>query len=75
MFTVEMQKRLKAAGSSAETFSAHPGVAQTDAFRKSDKTKLTARILASGASFIGQSAQGGAQSILNTLTDPSLTGW
>lgn len=74
MFTVELQKRLKAAGSTAETFAAHPGVAQTDAFRKSDKTKLTARILKSGADFIGQSAGGGAQSILRALTDPSLTG-
>ena len=75
MFTVELQKRLKAAGIGAETFAAHPGVAQTDAFRKSDKTKLTARLLASGASFLGQSAQGGAQSVLKTLTDPALTGW
>lgn len=74
MFTVELQKRLRAAGSSAETFAAHPGVAKTDAFRKSDKSKLTARILKSGADVIGQSAGGGAQSILRALTDPSLTG-
>ena len=74
MFTVELQKRLRAAGSSAETFAAHPGVAQTDAFRKSDKSKATAKILASGAKFIGQSSGGGAQSVLRALTDPSLTG-
>lgn len=74
MFTVEMQKRFKAAGSSVETFAAHPGVAQTDAFRKSDKSKPAANLLASGAKFLGQSPGGGAQSILKALTDPALTG-
>ena len=74
MFTVEMQKRFTAAGSSVETFAAHPGVAQTDAFRKSDKSKPAANLLASGAKFLGQSAGGGAQSILKALTDPALTG-
>ena len=74
MFGVELQKRLRASGSSTDIFSAHPGVAQTDAFRKSDKSKIMARVLASGADLIGQSAGGGAQSLMKCATDPSLTG-
>ena len=74
MFGVELQKRLRSGGSSTDVFSAHPGVAQTDAFRKSDKSKVMARVLASGADVIGQSAGGGAQSLMKCATDPSLTG-
>ncbi len=74
MFGVELQKRLRSSGSSTDIFSAHPGVAQTDAFRKSDKSKLMARIMASGADAIGQSPGGGAQSLVRCATDPALTG-
>lgn len=74
MFGVELQKRLRAVGSSTDIFSAHPGVAQTDAFRKSDKSKAMARIMASGADLIGQSSGGGAQSLVRCATDPALTG-
>ena len=74
MFGVELQKRLRSVGSSTDVFSAHPGVAQTDAFRKSDKSKLMARIMASGADAIGQSPGGGAQSLVRCATDPALTG-
>ncbi|KAL0029869.1 hypothetical protein WJX77_004524 [Trebouxia sp. C0004] len=71
---VELQKRLRSVGSSTDIFSAHPGVAQTDAFRKSDKSKVMARIMASGADLIGQSPGGGAQSLVRCATDPALTG-
>ncbi len=74
MFGVELQKRLRSVGSSTDIFSAHPGVAQTDAFRKSDKSKPMARLMASGADLIGQSASGGAQSLVRCATDPALTG-
>ncbi|DBA78907.1 TPA: hypothetical protein ACH3X1_008789 [Trebouxia sp. C0004] len=74
MFGVELQKRLRSVGSSTDIFSAHPGVAQTDAFRKSDKSKVMARIMASGADLIGQSPGGGAQSLVRCATDPALTG-
>lgn len=74
MFGVELQKRLRSVGSSTDIFSAHPGVARTDAFRKSDKSKAMARIMASGADFIGQSPGGGAQSLVRCATDPALTG-
>ncbi|DBA93456.1 TPA: hypothetical protein ACH3X2_003241 [Trebouxia sp. C0005] len=74
MFGVELQKRLRSVGSSTDIFSAHPGVARTDAFRKSDKSKAMARIMASGADFIGQSPGGGAQSLVRRATDPALTG-
>lgn len=74
MFGAELQKRLRSMGSSTDVFNAHPGVAQTDAFRKSDKSKIAARVLKSGADFIGQSAGGAAQSIMKCATDPSLTG-
>ncbi len=74
MFGVELQKRLRSVGSSTDIFSAHPGVAQTDAFRKSDKSKAMARIMASGADLIGQSPGGGAQSLVRCATDPALTG-
>ena len=33
MFTAELQKRLRAVGSSIDVFAAHPGVALTDAYR------------------------------------------
>lgn len=74
MFGVELQKRLRSTSSSTDVFSAHPGVSQTDAFRKSDKSKLMARIMKSGADFIGQSPGGGAQSLVKCATDPALTG-
>ena len=74
MFGVELQKRLRSVGSSTDIFSAHPGVAQTDAFRKSDKSKAMARLMASGADLIGQSPGGGAQSLVRCATDPALTG-
>ncbi|KAL3150352.1 hypothetical protein ABBQ32_000194 [Trebouxia sp. C0010 RCD-2024] len=74
MFGAELQKRLRSMGSSTDVFNAHPGVAQTDAFRKSDKSKIAARVLKSGADFIGQSPGGAAQSIMKCATDPSLTG-
>ena len=74
MFGVELQRRLRSVGSSTDIFSAHPGVAQTDAFRKSDKSKAMARIMASGADLIGQSPGGGAQSLVRCATDPALTG-
>ena len=74
MFGAELQKRLRSTGSSTDVFSAHPGVAQTDAFRKSDKSKFMARVLKSGADFIGQSPGGAAQSVMKCATDPSLTG-
>ena len=74
MFGAELQKRLRSTSSSTDVFSAHPGVAQTDAFRKSDKSKFMARVLKSGADFIGQSPGGAAQSIMKCATDPSLTG-
>lgn len=74
MLGVELQKRLRSIGSSTDVFNAHPGVAQTDAFRKSDKSKFLARAMAFGADTIGQSAGGGAQSLLKAATDPSLTG-
>jgi NAD(P)-dependent dehydrogenase (short-subunit alcohol dehydrogenase family) len=74
MFTAELQRRLKASGSNIDVFAAHPGVSLTDAFRKSDKSKPVAKALTQGAQLIGQSAAGGAQSVIKCATDPELTG-
>ena len=74
MLTAELQRRLRATGSSTDVFSVHPGVAQTDIFPKSDTEKLGANVLAAGAVAVGQSPGGGAQSVLKVATDPHLTG-
>ena len=74
MLTAELQRRLRASGSSTDVFSVHPGVAQTDIFPKSDTEKLGANVLAAGAVAVGQSPGGGAQSVLKVATDPHLTG-
>ncbi|KAK9829924.1 hypothetical protein WJX72_008676 [[Myrmecia] bisecta] len=74
MFCRELQRRMAASSANIDCFACHPGVAMTDAFRKSDKTKLTANILNFAKEIIGQSEEKGAIPMLHCATAENLTG-
>ena len=77
MFCGELQRRLRAAGSTMDCMSAHPGISSTDIFRKQDKSKPTANILdLLGNNVLAriQPPERGCHSMLYAATEPSLTG-
>ena len=77
MFNGELQRRLRAAGSSIDCFSAHPGISATDIFRKEDKSKPSANVLnIFGNNVLAriQPPERGCHSMLYTATEPALTG-
>lgn len=77
MFHGELQRRLRAAGSSIDCFSAHPGISATDIFRKEDKSKPSANVLnILGNNVLAriQPPERGCHSMLYTATEPTLTG-
>ncbi|PXW61348.1 oxidoreductase [Methylobacterium sp. B4] len=75
MFALELDRRLKAAGSGIAALAAHPGLAITEVFRRGDR----AGAFQQGAgrvifSLIGQSAAQGALPILYAATAPDASG-
>ncbi|MFF8799312.1 MULTISPECIES: oxidoreductase [unclassified Methylobacterium] len=75
MFALELDRRLKAAGSGVAALAAHPGLAITEVFRRGDR----AGAFQQGAgraifSLIGQSAAQGALPILYAATAPDASG-
>lgn len=75
MFGLELDRRLRAAGSSVRTVPAHPGWAVTGIHRRGGRASLSAR-LAGRAVFavLGQSAARGALPILYAATSPKAEG-
>eukprot|EP00884_Botryococcus_braunii_P000024 jgi/Botrbrau1/10021/Bobra.0012s0108.1 len=75
MLARELQRRLRKSAPGVDVFLAQPGIAKTDAFRKSDtETKLNAKFLSAFANVFGQNASRGAQSNLYVATAPELEG-
>ena len=77
MFSGDLQRRLRASGSSIDCFSAHPGISATDIFRKEDKSKPSANVLnILGNNVLAriQPPERGCHSMLYAATDPTLTG-
>ena len=73
LFALELERRLRAAGSSVRSFTAHPGYAATNiqmtAHRARDR-----RVLLMGNKLIAQSAEMGALPLLFAATQPGLEG-
>lgn len=75
MFALELDRRLRAAGSPVLSLAAHPGVARTDVIRRGDRSGA-ATLLAGRAilGVIGQSAARGALPLLYAATAPDARG-
>ncbi len=75
MFGLELDRRLRAAGSPILSVPAHPGMAVTDVFRRGDRAGTIQR-LAGKLIFgiVGQSAAQGALPILFAATSPDVRG-
>lgn len=74
MFARELQRRARSAAPGLDVFLAHPGVAVTDAFRKSDHDKGSAFWLDKIKNVLAQPAATGAVPLLYTATAPELEG-
>jgi NAD(P)-dependent dehydrogenase (short-subunit alcohol dehydrogenase family) len=75
MFGLELDRRLKAAGSLVRSVPAHPGVASTDITRRGDLAGPIQRFLRQALfSIIGQSAAQGALPLLCAATAPEAKG-
>jgi NAD(P)-dependent dehydrogenase (short-subunit alcohol dehydrogenase family) len=75
MFGLELDRRLRGAGSPIRSVPAHPGIARTDIVRRGDRAGALAR-MAGHAIFglIGQSAAQGALPLLFAATAPEAEG-
>ncbi|MEE8628976.1 MULTISPECIES: oxidoreductase [Methylobacterium] len=75
MFALELDRRLRAAGSSARSLAAHPGLAATEIARRGDRAgPLAARIGKGLLGLLGQSAARGALPLLYAATAPEAEG-
>ncbi|GLS69591.1 dehydrogenase [Methylobacterium tardum] len=75
MFGLELDRRLKAAGSPIRSVPAHPGAARTDVFRRGDRAGPVQRLAGHAIfSVIGQSAAQGALPLLFAATAPEAEG-
>ncbi len=75
MFGLELDRRLRAAGSPIQSIPAHPGMAVTDIFRRGDRAGLLQQLLAKAIfRVVGQSAAMGALPILYAATSPEARG-
>lgn len=72
LFTVELQRRLAAAGADVIAVAAHPGVVRTDL--GSEGHGLSNRLLSVGLPFTPASAASGALPLLRAATDPTVSG-
>jgi hypothetical protein len=77
LFTYELDRRLRAAGSSVAAVACHPGVVHTDLFANS--TRAEQFLLSPSMRIVNfwavQSARMGALPALRAATDPSARGW
>jgi NAD(P)-dependent dehydrogenase (short-subunit alcohol dehydrogenase family) len=75
MFGLELDRRLRAAGSPVRSVPAHPGVASTDITRGGDRAGLVQRFLGKALfGIIGQSPAQGALPLLYAATSPDAKG-
>ncbi|MGX7706052.1 oxidoreductase [Methylobacterium sp. Gmos1] len=75
MFALELDRRLRAAGSPVRSVAAHPGVAATSIARRGDRAgPLATRIGAGLLGLLGQSAARGALPLLYAATAPEAEG-
>jgi NAD(P)-dependent dehydrogenase (short-subunit alcohol dehydrogenase family) len=74
LFTYELQRRLRAAGSGALSLAAHPGWARTELQRHAKQSWWLGGLMSGFGSFLAQDALGGALPLLRAATDPSAKG-
>jgi len=74
LFTYELQRRLRAAGSGTLSLAAHPGWARTELQRHAKQSWWLGGLMSSFGSFLAQDALGGALPLLRAATDPSAKG-
>lgn len=75
MLALELDRRLRAAGSDIRSIAAHPGIAATAIARRGDRAgPLAARIGAGLLGLVGQSAARGALPLLYAATAPEAEG-
>jgi NAD(P)-dependent dehydrogenase (short-subunit alcohol dehydrogenase family) len=75
MFGLELDRRLRAAGSPIRSIPVHPGAARTDVFRRGDRAGPVQRLAGHLIfSVIGQSAAQGALPLLYAATAPEAEG-
>lgn len=75
MFALELDRRLRAAGSPVRSLAAHPGLAATEIARRGDRAgPLAARIGKGLLGLLGQSAARGALPLLYAATAPEAEG-
>lgn len=75
MFGLELDRRLKAAGSPIRSIPAHPGVATTDITRRGDRAGPVQRLLGKAIfGLLGQSPAQGALPLLFAATSPEAKG-
>ncbi|MET7247220.1 oxidoreductase [Methylobacterium sp. EM32] len=75
MFALELDRRLRAAGSPVRSVAAHPGIAATAIARRGDRAgRLAERIGAGLLWLVGQSAERGALPLLYAATAPEAEG-
>jgi len=75
MFGLELDRRLRAAGSPIRSIPVHPGAARTDVFRRGDRAGPIQRLAGHAIfSVIGQSAAHGALPLLYAATAPEAEG-
>jgi NAD(P)-dependent dehydrogenase (short-subunit alcohol dehydrogenase family) len=76
MFALELDRRLRAAGSRVMSVAAHPGVANTNLFRAGDRSTLDSVMRAAASHLIGallNSEDAGALPTLYAATSPDVT--
>jgi len=72
LFTLELNRRLTAAGSAVTALAAHPGLSRTELYRyEKPATRIAARML---GPLVMQSAAAGALPTLRAATDPAAAG-
>jgi len=72
LFTLELDRRLTAAGSAATALAAHPGLSRTELYRyETPATRVMVRML---SPVLMQSAAAGALPVLRAATDPAAVG-
>lgn len=74
LFGFELDRRLKAAGSSVSSVVAHPGYCATELFSRQPQPGLVDRLTGAVALVVGSGPQHGVQSQLRAATDANLHG-
>lgn len=74
LFSRELDRRLRATGSSIKSIAVHPGSVQTNMLKKNNFVSLQYLFFSTGEKLIGQTAKEGAQCSVKACLDPDIVG-